>query len=157
MSSPLTKVRLSRLLWWVLSGSEKEPDGGERKGGGNGRGGLFAKSERPVSNRKGAVLLWAGWVSSVSAIAVVENALGRHGWELWMSERGRYERIERASLARSTDLLIPASVARDVRWETGNWRQRVRKEGRERSRINAGVSQQLLLNVKVLIKSDYII
>jgi hypothetical protein len=31
------------------------------------------------------------------------------------------------------------------------------KEGRERSRINAGVSQQLLLNVKVLIKSDYII
>lgn len=38
---------------WVESGSEKEPEGGERKGGGKGRGVRFAKRARPVWNLKG--------------------------------------------------------------------------------------------------------
>jgi len=38
----LTKERLSLLRLCVLRGSEKEPEGSERKGGGKGRDGLFA-------------------------------------------------------------------------------------------------------------------
>ena len=53
MSSPLTNARLSRLLLWVLKGSEKEPDGGDKKGGGKGLGALFANNASPVSNRNG--------------------------------------------------------------------------------------------------------
>ena len=53
MSCPLTKTRRSRLWWCVLRGSEKETDGGERKGGGNGRGARFANNTMPVSKRKG--------------------------------------------------------------------------------------------------------
>lgn len=37
----------------MLSGSENEPDGRERNGGGKGRGVRFAKRARPVSNLKG--------------------------------------------------------------------------------------------------------
>jgi hypothetical protein len=107
MSSPSTNVRLSRLLWWVLRGSEKEPEGGERKGGGKGLGGLLAKSASPVSNRKGGTSPCAGGISSPGAVDVVERA--RHSGELWVRERGGWETMERASVARRTDLLIPAS------------------------------------------------
>jgi hypothetical protein len=37
----------------VVRGSEKEPEGSETKGGGNGRDGRFAKIEYPVSRKKG--------------------------------------------------------------------------------------------------------
>jgi len=37
----------------VLSGSEKDADGGDRKGGGNGLGARLAKRAVPVSNLKG--------------------------------------------------------------------------------------------------------
>ena len=37
----------------VLSGSLNEPDGADRKGGGNGLGGRLAKRAMPVSKRKG--------------------------------------------------------------------------------------------------------
>lgn len=47
-------ARRSRLRSCVLSGSLKDPDGGERKGGGKGRGVRFAKSATPVSKRKGS-------------------------------------------------------------------------------------------------------
>ena len=55
MSRPSTNVaRLSGPWWCVLRGSLKEPDGGDRKGGGKGRGARFAKSATPVSNRNGS-------------------------------------------------------------------------------------------------------
>lgn len=38
----------------MLSGSLNDPDGGDRKGGGNGRGVRFAKSPIPVSKRYGS-------------------------------------------------------------------------------------------------------
>lgn len=37
----------------MLRGSEKDTDGGDKKGGGNGRGDRFANSPMPVSKRKG--------------------------------------------------------------------------------------------------------
>jgi hypothetical protein len=40
--SPLTLGLRSRLRLWVDSGSEKDPEGGEKKGGGKGREGRFA-------------------------------------------------------------------------------------------------------------------
>jgi hypothetical protein len=46
---PSTDGRGSRLREWVVRGSEKDPDGRERKGGGNGREGRFAKVAYPVS------------------------------------------------------------------------------------------------------------
>jgi hypothetical protein len=70
MSAPLTFSRLSRLLSCVLSASEKEPDGGERKGGGNGRGERLAKSAMPVSKRNG------GAASGEGADAEGEYATG---------------------------------------------------------------------------------
>lgn len=39
----------------MLRGSEKDADGGDRKGGGNGRGGRFANRAIPVSNRNGSM------------------------------------------------------------------------------------------------------
>lgn len=53
INSPPTKARRSRLRLWVLSGSEKEADGGELKGGGKGLGVRLAKRATPVSKRKG--------------------------------------------------------------------------------------------------------
>jgi len=44
----------------VLRGSEKDPDGGERNGGGNGRGARFANKPTPVSNRKGSLVVSCG-------------------------------------------------------------------------------------------------
>jgi hypothetical protein len=65
MRSPLTLGRRSWLRSWVLRGSLKEPEGGERKGGGKGLGARLAKRAMPVSNRKGS---WgnAGMVRSAS-------------------------------------------------------------------------------------------
>lgn len=37
----------------MLRGSEKDTEGGDKKGGGNGRGDRFANSPMPVSKRKG--------------------------------------------------------------------------------------------------------
>lgn len=58
-SSPLVKPRikspLTKTLRCVLRGSEKELDGGDRKGGGKGRGVLLAKRDMPVSKRKGSL------------------------------------------------------------------------------------------------------
>ena len=80
MSSPLTNARLSRLRLWVLRGSEKDPEGGDRNGGGKGLGALLANNANPVSNRKGRVSLCK---VGVSASAVVEKAnSGRHLGEL---------------------------------------------------------------------------
>lgn len=39
----------------MLRGSENEPDGGDRNGGGNGRGVRFAKRAKPVSKRNGSL------------------------------------------------------------------------------------------------------
>jgi len=87
MSSPFTKALLSRLLWWVLRASEKDPDGGERKGGGNGLGCLLANSASPVSNRNGGVSFARGGASACEGV-VVENATsGRHLGGLWMRDR----------------------------------------------------------------------
>jgi len=41
-------------MWWVLRGSEKDPEGGDKNGGGKGLGRLFANSASPVSNLNGA-------------------------------------------------------------------------------------------------------
>lgn len=46
-------LRRSRLRSNVLSASLKDAEGGERKGGGKGRGGRLAKRARPVAKRKG--------------------------------------------------------------------------------------------------------
>ena len=53
MSSPRTDNLLSWLRPWVVKGSEKEDEGGDKKGGGNGREGRLAHSAYPVSKRKG--------------------------------------------------------------------------------------------------------
>lgn len=53
MSSPLTEGLLSKLRSCVVNGSENEEEGGETKGGGNGRDGRFGQAAYPVSNRKG--------------------------------------------------------------------------------------------------------
>lgn len=48
----------------MLRGSLNEPDGADRKGGGNGRGGRLAKRATPVSKRKGGSRGWSvegGW------------------------------------------------------------------------------------------------
>lgn len=57
MSSPFTSGRLFRLLWCVLRGSEKDPEGGDRNGGGKGLGARLAYREIAVSNRKGRISL----------------------------------------------------------------------------------------------------
>lgn len=51
----------------MLSGSEKEPDGGERKGGGKGRGARLAKRETPVSKRNGCCVCGSDFCSEESA------------------------------------------------------------------------------------------
>ena len=54
MISPLTVARRSRLALCVLSGSEKDAEGADANGGGNGRGFRFAKRPIPATNRKGS-------------------------------------------------------------------------------------------------------
>lgn len=49
----LRRSARSRLRSNVLSASLKDAEGGERKGGGKGRGGRLAKRARPVAKRKG--------------------------------------------------------------------------------------------------------
>lgn len=61
----------------MLSGSEKEPEGGDRNGGGNGLGGRFAKSAKPVSKWKGSLgqedSVGGGSISSVAPGASPED------------------------------------------------------------------------------------
>lgn len=67
----------------MLRGSENEPDGGDRNGGGKGLGVRFAKSAKPVSKRKGSFGIESGSGSgvvtlpdvSVAVVAVVEERL----------------------------------------------------------------------------------
>ncbi len=47
--SPFTYDRLSLLRSCVLNGSENDPDGGERNGGGKGLDGRLANNAYPVS------------------------------------------------------------------------------------------------------------
>ena len=69
----------------MLRGSEKDPEGGDRNGGGKGLGALLANNASPVSNRKGRD---SRCKVGVSASAAVENAnSGRHLGRLWMSDR----------------------------------------------------------------------
>jgi hypothetical protein len=114
MSSPSTNARLSRLRLCVLSGSEKDPEGGERKGGGKGRGGLLAYRAIPVSKWNGDFSKRIGgvWVDSGFTEAATS---GRHREAL-----RRKLRRARIGLARTTcmgrvDLLIPASGGSSVR------------------------------------------
>jgi hypothetical protein len=79
----LIKTLLSRLLWWVLRGSEKEPEGGERKGGGKGLGGLFANKASPVSNLKGIAAFRKVGASARVVVAAEEARSGRHLTALW--------------------------------------------------------------------------
>jgi hypothetical protein len=91
----------------VLRGSEKDPEGGDRKGGGNGRGGRLANSEMPVSNRNGrlsmprwVVLPAAGtmdWARSCRQLEVLE---------IW--DRHTLEVMARTTCILRADLLIPA-------------------------------------------------
>jgi hypothetical protein len=74
----LTNARLSRLLWWVLSGSEKDPEGGDKNGGGKGLGALFANKAIPVSNRKGMCSLRSSGVSASAEVDVEKASSGRH-------------------------------------------------------------------------------
>lgn len=88
---------------WVLRASEKEPEGGERKGGGNGLGLRFAKRAMPVSKRKGV--------------------LGSLGGEVWAyelglgSEEADWEREDVVRLRRchAVDLLRGRRAAAAVR------------------------------------------
>jgi len=107
MSSPFTKARRSRLMWCVLRGSEKDPDGGERNGGGNGLGALLANNASPVSKRKGAISLCNVGVSGVADVEKVSS--GRHLGALWMRDLRGSEIMARATCGRRVDLLIPAS------------------------------------------------
>lgn len=71
INSPFTLGLRSRLRWCVLSGSLNDPEGGDKNGGGKGRGARLAKSEMPVSNLYGSlgsagmVRSWS-WAASVS-------------------------------------------------------------------------------------------
>lgn len=85
MSSPFTKLRLSRLRWWVLRGSEKDPDGGERNGGGNGLGARLAKRASPVSNLKGGGRFCGAGLSASTEVEKVNS--GRHLEMLWLRDR----------------------------------------------------------------------
>jgi hypothetical protein len=107
MSSPFTNERLSRLLWCVLRGSENDPEGGDRKGGGKGLGALLANKANPVSNRKGGISLCN---EGASGVADVENVnSGRHLEVLWMRDLRGSEIMARTTCGRRTDLFIPAS------------------------------------------------
>ena len=103
-------MRRSRLLSCVLRGSENEADGGDRNGGGNGRGVLFAKSDNPVSNLKGQrSFCKVGVRASAAAVEETDAAnSGRHLGMLWISDRRGCGNIARATCGRRTDLLIPA-------------------------------------------------
>lgn len=70
----------------MLNGSEKEVEGGDIKGGGNGREGRFANNASPVSNRNG--VLSARRVSAeVASLDVVGARSGRGLVALWMKPR----------------------------------------------------------------------
>jgi hypothetical protein len=69
----------------VLSGSENDPDGGERKGGGKGLGALLAKRASPVSNLKGGWRVCRTGLSVSTEVEYVNS--GRHLEELWLRDR----------------------------------------------------------------------
>jgi hypothetical protein len=119
MSSPFTKARRSRLRWWVLRGSEKDPDGGDRKGGGNGLGALFANNASPVSNRKGEISLCNVGESGVADVENVKS--GRHLGMPWMRDLRGCEMMARTICGRRADLLIPASWIEDGLKDCAKW------------------------------------
>lgn len=95
----------------MLKGSENEPEGGDRKGGGKGLGALFAYRENPVSNRKGGISLrGAFWGFAIGDVVEVGASSGQHREAAGMKERRAGGRIARTiSGLRGSDLLIPAS------------------------------------------------
>ena len=95
----------------MLRGSEKEPEGGDKNGGGNGLGALFANSASPVSNRKGGISLCNVGVSGVAEVENVNS--GRHLGRLSMRDLRGCGRMARTICGRRTDLLIPASWIED--------------------------------------------
>lgn len=85
----------SRLRSNVLSASLKDAEGGERKGGGKGRGGRLAKRARPVAKRKGTRGKDEGLKGSLSGSVSVGGGGGAEGV---VKERfgGRFGRGRRA-------------------------------------------------------------
>ena len=106
MTCPFTLARRSRLRSCVLRGSENDPEGGDRKGGGNGLGALLANNASPVSNRKGGISLCKVGGSGVADVENVNS--GRHLGGLWMRDRRDCLIMVRTTCGRSADLLIPA-------------------------------------------------
>lgn len=85
----------------MLRGSENEPDGGDRNGGGNGRGVRFAKSAKLVSKRKGSFGIESGSGNGVvilpdASVAVVEERLPAA--VCWGLRRHRARRTEDANI-----------------------------------------------------------
>jgi hypothetical protein len=74
----------------VLSGSEKDPEGGDKNGGGNGLGALLANNAKPVSNLNGQIAVCRACAVGATALAAVEDAAASSGWHrggLWRRER----------------------------------------------------------------------
>jgi len=103
----------------VLRGSEKDPEGGDRNGGGNGLGALFANKASPVSNRKGGISLCKVGVSGVAEVEKVNS--GRHLGRLWMRDLRGCGGMARTICGRRTDLLIPASWIEDGLKDCSKW------------------------------------
>lgn len=80
----------------MLRGSEKEPEGGERNGGGNGLGLRFANKARPVSNRNGEDFLCRE-CSSIASDPNDDTRSGRHLGSVGMKDRRAWVLSARAS------------------------------------------------------------
>lgn len=95
MRSPFTTARA---LSCVLRGSEKETEGGDRKGGGKGRGARLANKPMPVSKRNGSRGRFGRGFGSICAL------LGSSSCSSVMSverlRRGRLPRDEISTMCR---------------------------------------------------------
>ena len=68
----------------MLRASEKDPEGGDKNGGGKGLGALFANSAIPVSNLKGVLL---DRREEVWAFCEIGATSGRDVWRFWTRHR----------------------------------------------------------------------
>lgn len=104
----------SLLLLCVLSGSEKDPDGGLKNGGGKGLGERFANSASPVSKRKGGMVVLVkggGMLEGWALGSGVEMRSGRRALQLGVKGREKGVRTRENLSWRNNDFLIPAMEA----------------------------------------------
>ena len=117
MTCPSTDGRRSRLRCQVLNGSEKDADGGERKGGGKGRDGRLANMPQPLSNTRAASDLDLDRAAELSLVELVMCRVRAHqAWLLGGSNRERQTRKDehRGCTNDAVDCGMPAADQQDA-------------------------------------------